>query len=242
MNRFQFALAKKLRKKIVIKAPKLPNKNRSVQKRKDEDAVRLNDSGYQMSMLHSRPLLNVSRPRRELFNEIKFINDDNNSSNPSTTFALTLENGLTQGNTTSTRIGASVDLVVWQLNMRLTVNASATNTFVRVLLVQDKQPNGAAFTSADLLTSSTVNAMQLPASQNRFVIYVDEVFALAPNWKTNQVKTFRVDLNFQTLYGLGNAGTIADITSNSLYLCTLSNEATNTPLMSWSSRVWYYDS
>ncbi len=160
----------------------------------------------------------------------------------STTAYLNLLNPLAEGDTASTRTGDMVKFDLLQFNLTVTINASATASVGRCCIVRDEQPNGGAFGIGSYF-SSVNNPLSLTNFQQetRFYTYLDEVICV--DSQGPQVLSFRktINLGFHTNYGLGNAGTIADISKNSLYVLFLSNEATNTPTFSYTVRLLYLD-
>ncbi len=70
----------------------------------------------------------------------------------------------------------------------------------------------------------------------------DEVIALSTAGPSNAVRVVSpTGCNFHVEYNNGNAGTIADINSNSLYLVCFSDQATNTPTFQAYVRTWFVD-
>lgn len=151
---------------------------------------------------------------------------------------------LAQGTSNSTREADSIKVTSVFLNYYISMNGSATDTTVRVLLVQDKQPNGAGSTLAGILefpsiTENIVSPLNL-AGKYRFRVLYDKIHRMSINGnRTVGGKKYK-KLQMKVRYD-GNAGTIADITTNSLALWIMSDEATNTPLIESSVRVRYVD-
>ncbi len=179
---------------------------------------------------------------KKVFNtENKFLTTSAVATSISTTPALIGLNLMAQGNTASTRLGDTVKFDFIQWNIVCTINPAAAASQIRVLIVRDEQPNGATFGYTSLMDSVAVTSLTNFKQETRFYMFVDEIITLDSNGP--QTLTFRgsKSIGFHTNYGLGNAGTIADISKNSLNLCFVSNEATNTPSVTYDVRVLFVD-
>jgi hypothetical protein len=173
--------------------------------------------------------------------EDKYV-DVANTTGFNSTATLILLNGVLQDDTENGRVGISIKSVAMDLNVTLTINSSATASYVRLFVVRDEQPNGAAFGYGTYVASQTdVRTLTNVNFEQRFYTYVDELFALNANGQQNQVFRTRIPLNFHTYYDDSDAGDITDIAKNSLYLVIVSNEATNSPTVGYYSRYWFVD-
>lgn len=98
---------------------------------------------------------------------------------PSTTFTKTLMSGIAQGDTNTTRDGSSCKVVGFEVAGTLTINASATVSYVRVIILIDSQTNGVAFSSTSLLyTATDVNSPYNLNNERRFRILFDKLYEL----------------------------------------------------------------
>lgn len=179
-------------------------------------------------------------------------------SDPGTTHTILL-NGLVQGDTPITRDKDHVRYTSIQLRGYATSNVSVTTVGVicRIMIIKDKAPNGVALTAANVLDNGViteyVNAPYNSDYFKRFKILYDRRFHMNPevgvqaSGTTNAVVPVvvpmeaRVKLNSITNYGLGNAGTIADISIGSYYLLLLSNQASGsafTPAINLGIRMY----
>jgi len=146
----------------------------------------------------------------------------------STAAVLTLLNGASLGNTAITRNGYSTRAVDLQINITLTQSGAATNTFVRIIIVRDEQPNSAVFLGNDLMVDSTnVISLRYVPYIPRFHTYFDEIFCLTSSNNHAAVISRTINMSFHVQYNTSNMGTIADINKNSLYLYLQSNESAN---------------
>ncbi len=160
----------------------------------------------------------------------------------STAAVLTLLNGCQLGNTASTRNGQSTKGVNLQFTLRVNQAAAATNTVVRFILLWDKQPNSVTFAGNDLLVDST-NPISLRYAPYlpRFDVLHDEVIVLTSNnlhsYVTEVMQVFARPVQYNT----SNAGTIADLNRNALFLYLQSDEGTNFASYSFYSRFSFVD-
>jgi len=174
--------------------------------------------------------------------EFKVI-DSVGSTAVSTTGTLTLLNGLAEGDSATTRDGRQVLFKSLQLYVRGTMNGSATNTTCRVIIFLDKQPNETAPTMAALLATTVaggVDAFRNLDNRKRFVILHDSRMVLSTDFPERVHEHYK-KMSLVSQYDSGNAGTIADITSNSLYMLQVSDEATNTPTQIFNVRLRFID-
>lgn len=149
---------------------------------------------------------------------------------------LYLLNGTTQGDGINQREGRQIYVQSVQCNLRAEWNtaASPSPATYRIILFVDKQSNGAAPAVADLLDTSTAlscDALRNLNNRKRFKILLDRRYAITPTGASNTsiVDDFYLKKFITTQYNAGTAGTIADISSNSIYMLTVSDEAVNGP-------------
>ncbi len=178
--------------------------------------------------------------RKFINTEIHYSDVNLGAAGISTTPTFTLLNGSVTGDDVSNRTGRSVKFENCDLRFILTNNATAVTTYSR-MVIRDKQPNAAIFAIADLITATTVVAPYNTNNQYRFVIEYDEVIPLSTSGQDNVSVVKRLPSQFHTEYNSVNGGTIADITSNSLYLVCFSDQATNTPTFQANIRSWFVD-
>lgn len=179
---------------------------------------------------------------RSLIN-VEFKHLENvNSATSSTTAALILLNGMAPGDTGETRDGQSIRMKSVLMRGTILVNPSATATVHRTMLFLDTQPNGAAPGIGDILDTATNVLSPINISNgSRFKILKDLFHNV--DVAANPIITFQkfVKLGFHTKYNAGTAGTIADITTNALYILHMSSEATNTATFNYYFRSRFID-
>lgn len=169
-----------------------------------------------------------------------------------------LLNPLVQGDTTITRTADEVKFTSVQMRISLqsddVVGSPGTSSnSVRYILFWDRQPNGAAPTVATLLDTSVAgNPYFAPYNhdyQARYKILRDRTVDMSPNYGALTIaQNMRRSISFKrrlariTKYA-GNAGTIADIQTNSLYILFIAYSDTDPIAVTGggNSRVYYKD-
>lgn len=156
---------------------------------------------------------------------------------------LQLLNGCVAGSQIFNRIGRKINLKSLQIRGFIFGDASTGVTRVRMVIVFDKQANGAAPTWANIMqsqniagtTASDVNAMVNLDNRDRFEIIRDLTYTLGP-WSDTATQSYAAGTqivnidefmklgNRETVYNAGTAGTIGDIQSGSLYMFLISNQ------------------
>ncbi len=129
-------------------------------------------------------------------------------------------------------------------NYIISQHATAVNTQMRCMIVHDKQTNEAIYTAADLLQDVTVSD-SIVAPRNldfgrRFQVLYDKVHVFSDSGSTNTVKKVYKKLNIKLRFD-GSTPSIADLTQSSLSLFLISNEPSNTPLITFFVRLRYVD-
>lgn len=179
-----------------------------------------------------RSIVNVER---------KYI-DTTATLTPSTTGVFTLLNASVPGTSATTRNGISIKLMSFLLRFTLELNATATLTQVRCVVVQDRIPQATSPASSEVFTvaNSITSPLNL-VNTHRFKIHYDKIYSINSTGTSSLNRKFFKKLRFHSQYNTVNGGTIADFTANSFLLYTLSDEATNTPSMVFYSRVRFVD-
>lgn len=192
--------------------------------------------------------------------ELNHIDTFFNGSATSATGLITLLNGCVQGDTNLTRDGNEIVMTSIQWRVQYISDTDLlTSSFVRHLIIVDRQPNGAAPTLAQVLDSSVItNQLHSPYNedfQKRFKILHDAVYELQPKvvagftvgtGVTTSVLTDRCyesgkrQLNRMVKYN-GNAGTVADIQTNSLYSIIHGSGGADVPIVVAGFRLYFKD-
>ncbi len=158
-----------------------------------------------------------------------------------------LLNGCTQGNSASTRSGQSTKAVKCILDFIVSVGVT-TPVNCRICLILDKASNGSTVGVGSIFQAAVDGASDYTTSQrnvatvgSRILFLYDYAFSLDTVQNTSRVIKSVVKLNFHTKYNTGNAGTIADISENSLYLLCMSNAGATQPTFKGSVRFEFTD-
>lgn len=145
------------------------------------------------------------------------------------------------GDTQSTRDGTSIKPINLVMRMITTQHASATNTQVRVVIFRSKAENDNTPTTTSVFGTATF--LVLPKVQDRRFntkILYDRYISLSSAGKSNDIRTIILKLhghiNFDNEDTTGD-----DKEAGGLYMCLVSNEATNTPNVQYYSRLTFTD-
>jgi len=166
--------------------------------------------------------------------------------------SLTLLNGLTQGTTSSTRIGRRVTVksIEWRFNCSTSTLTNWTSN--RFMIVVDTQANAATPAFTDIYDSLSPSTLRNVSNMPRFkVLYDSDEFIMIGNLSTSPgndliARAFKgyLRVNIPVQYNVGTAGTIADIQTNAIYFVAVGNSSastTNTDVFNSQVRVRYTD-
>lgn len=189
--------------------------------------------------------LSIAYGIKKLMNvEFKF-HDVLNAITPSTTLSIQQLTNIPQGDTDITRDGAQVKCLRLLVRYLAVINASATTTFLRVMIIKDKQTNQAIYAAGDLLTDITatdaINSPMNLDNKYRFQVLYNRVHIMSITGANAAIKgeVFK-DIDLKLRFD-NSTPSIADLTSNSLSLVFISDQATNTPTVTFFSRLRYVD-
>lgn len=148
-----------------------------------------------------------------------------------------------QGTGDGQRVGRQIKITRLNMKATLTFNASATNTKFRMIILIDKQTNEGTFATTDLLYDTSVDDIIVSGlnldKKNRFKILYDKMFSVFPEKPIVGIK-YNKNFNLPILYDASTSA-VGDQTRNSLWICFVSSEATNTPSFTMHARVRYVD-
>lgn len=172
----------------------------------------------------------VAKLQRTVGNpERKFIDTQLTSSSITSTPVITQLCNMAQGLTENTRVGSKV--VVSGIQLKYFITQSTTKHF-RLMVVQDKQTNGAIYVAGDLLADATGgDAIVSPVNRdnkNRFKVVYDKMDSVSVAGPASAMRSTFIKLNTPLRYD-GNAGDITDLTSSSYSVMAIS-DASSTAL------------
>lgn len=157
-----------------------------------------------------------------------------------TTGGVQLLNGLARGDDIGSRVGREV--VLKSIELRATgrvTDTTGTDQTQRILVVYDRQANAAAPAIADVLAAANVLYPRNLENRRRFKILFDRSYTLNASGEAGSQKHMKWyrRLDHPVVFNSGNAGTVADITSGSLYAMVLGNNAPGVTAGTVSGRV-----
>lgn len=156
-----------------------------------------------------------------------------------------LLNGCIQGTESTQRLGRKITMTSLYAKINFTLASTSTGGgYARVAVVYDKQANAAAPAITDVFLSNLNTSPNNLSNRDRFLKIVDME---TPIISTSgdpicSIELYR-RLNLETCFNTGNAGTVADITSGSLWLfvCNNAGIATTAPGFASQFRVKFTD-
>ncbi len=161
-----------------------------------------------------------------------------------TTATITQLSNISQGDTSTTRDGDSIKITAISGKYDFLTNPSATVSIIRIMLVLDKQTNGAIYSIGDLLEDTTAQDILVTPlnldNKHRFKILWSRKIHLSKTGEGGRTVKFYKKVSIKLRYGT-NLGTIADLNSDSLSLVMVSTQATNTPTVTSYTRLRYID-
>lgn len=179
--------------------------------------------------------------------EMKSIDIPATSTVINTVGAVTLLNGVARGDTSATRVGNRITLRSIQVKgYGLPTAATGNSQCGRVIVVYDRQSNGAAPAVTDILKDSHGSSLKNQLNDGRFLTLMDQMLAIPTadgNGEYPVLVDFYKKLNLSVDFNANNAGTIADFISGSIYLLSIGSEAAGAGAGAFvfSSRVRFND-
>jgi hypothetical protein len=155
---------------------------------------------------------------------------------------------MAQGVTLNTRVGNSIRVQRFSILGRAAINSATTSfSMVRIILFRDMEGQGSAPTMQDVLEAVGTNAAPRQPydylNRKRFSILGDWYYALTLNaGGQGSVREFQLDVPLvkHTLYR-GTTAAAASDGEGTIYIGCVSDEATNTPSVSFTSRITFTD-
>lgn len=176
--------------------------------------------------------------------EIKSTNLSHNNTPDNADFKVQHVIELTQGAGEDERIGNQVKLFSVQIRGRIVINASATQTFVRIALILDNAADGDYLNGSQIwnYVSSGVyiDAIRRSDYNTRIKVLTDRVYHLDSTNKKEVFFTIYKKLSAKVEFS-GTSSALSDIVKNNLMLYTVSNEPTNAPTVYFNTKLSYTD-
>lgn len=197
-------------------------------------------SGMTVGQVASKALSIANGLRGIINSELKHYDEALGATAVSSAGSVTsLVSGISQGDTNNTITGNSILMKQFHIIGNLLINASATVSRVRVMLVQDTRPVGGATPAVtDILNASTVRSfLNIDDQLNRFRVLKNRLFILSQATTPEEITfTWHVKKTQHIKFNDSQ-----QVILNDLLLLVLSDESTNTPTIAYSTRLRYYD-
>ncbi len=197
--------------------------------------------------LAKRTAVGLNEIRKMINIETKYIPHWYTPTQVDTTGMMYSLSMVSQGLTSTTRVGDSIRIQHIELRGCVLLNSADATANVRVMVVRDLDGYGTAPTPADVLeTTQSVAAPFSPtrfSRRSRFSVLYDELFALqaaAAGGTCSQVFAFESAHQGHVLY-LGTAAQAASDGKGTIYVLAVSDEDTNKPYVSFYANVLFTD-
>jgi len=166
---------------------------------------------------------------------------------------VSLLNFCVAGDDITERTGREIRMKHFQISGQCYVTAgTGVDQIHRVLVVYDRQTNGTALTTADVLSrffgnlAQDINLAYNLDNRRRFEILYDRKFSLNASGEAFSSRDFKFSrrIDLPVVFNAGVAGTVADIATGSMYIITYGNVAAGATAGScqFSTRIRFEDS
>nr|UOF78571.1 capsid protein [Cressdnaviricota sp.] len=184
---------------------------------------------------------NLAKMLKGLINtESKYGDSGIQTLTPTNAGGVSYLSGLAQGLTNITRVGNSILAKSILLNIQCVINASATNTVVRLVLFVDHDNQGATPAVTDLIQSADARAFINRVNGKRFSVLKDWQYVLNTSTGAQQNDKVFLRLAHHIKYS-GTDAAIGSQLQGAMFLMVISDQATNTPTVIYNSRLRYID-
>lgn len=168
--------------------------------------------------------------------------DSNNSVGMTSTPTIVNLNQIAAGDDANQRNGNSILAKYVILNYNVLMNVATATAACRVMIVVDTENTGTDPTAAQILQNSaaTYNVSSPINIDNtaRFTILADQKFTLSNTGNQSVIRKVYRKLNFHIKF---TTTATTGFQKNSVYIMFMSTSATNEPIITWQTRVAYYD-
>lgn len=202
-------------------------------------------SGRGAAVAAARSLNSAVRGMQLAQGEFKCV-DIAQSLSSDTASAVQLLNGIARGDEINERAGREVVMRSIQVKGIAAVTVgTGIDQVCRVMIVYDRQTNAAALTAAMVLNAVDTYSPRNLENRRRFKIMYDRSFVLNASGEAGShcMFNFYRKLNHPVTFNSGDAATVADITTGSMYLICIGNVAAGATdgTCTFSSRIRYQD-
>lgn len=178
---------------------------------------------------------------RGIVNSEKHVHDFESTAAIDSTGEVHRLTGVAQGDDLTGRTGRSIMVKSLQIRARMTINASATTSQVRCILLIDHDANSTAPTWAEVIGSSDLltGMRELDTDRKRFRVLYDKLFSVSINGNRTAIIDKFIKLGNHHVYFDGTTNT--SDASGKIFLLLVSNEGTNTVAKVLNTRIRFYD-
>lgn len=188
---------------------------------------------------------------KQLYRDLKFLKsvinveykyrDTSGDTTYSTTGSVNNLCLVAQGDDSIERNGRSIKLKYLQLRGVCEKHGSANWTRVRYILFKTRQNQESAPALTDLLTDVDIDSFyEQLNNQESFTILVDKTIVLDASQALSKMFQETIPIDTHVYYN-GTTSSEASCGNGAVYLAILSNEATNTPTVTWNARIGFID-
>ena len=161
--------------------------------------------------------------------------------NPSSTGSIVHLTSIGQDDTATGRTGNSILLRGININLECSMSSSITNgeTYFRIILFKDNQQIGDTSPGVtDVLASATTSSFLNQSQAGRFQILKNWYFTLDSIRGKSRIISHFVNQHTHVRWNGANG---TDIQKNGVYLLFLSDESTNTPTVTYNTKLGWHD-
>lgn len=195
-------------------------------------------SGASKALYIAQKALAVGKYLKGLINVEKHYFDTNASGPVDNSGSISLLSGIGQGDDVNQRQGNSVLAKTLLFRTFCNLNTSAESTQLRFIIIKDLENQGSTPSVSDVIgpSPSVITPLNVDHT-SRYQVLRDKVLTLKKDMNSYNMKQFITVNDHLKFTGSGTT----DVYKNAIYLILISDQATNTPSVTWNSRVGYYD-
>ncbi len=177
---------------------------------------------------------------RKLINiETKFL-DVSGTSNVSSTGSITALSQIATGTNYTDRVGDSIKLQRLEFTMKYLMNTSSTGTVLRIIVFRDLYQQGSDPTITNVIGGASPLNPKNFLLRDRFSFLFDDLVFMSNVGDDGGVIRFTMPHEGHVRY-IGTTATAASNGFGSIYMLLISDEATNTPSVTWHSSIYFTD-
>lgn len=182
--------------------------------------------------------LRMVKKMRTLYNpELKHYDESNSMNVTSNGNVLSIVRGISQSTSDQSFIGNQIYLKKVNIHIKANLNASATASSLRFVIIQDKRPQSSVPAFTDVYTSaSTLSFLNIDNQDNRFKVLANEFLTLSLYSDDEAYIIRNINTNFKIRFDDS-----AVPVQNDILCVAISDEPINYVACSVFTRLRYYD-